>query len=336
MRTHLTRQAAPAAPFLSFILHYLNTQGLSEESIASALKLEENWATKIQSQELSVLLPKIFLLAQSFTQDEYLGLHAGEQFHFCLAGLGGLVATHAPTPHQALVDIAELVPDTGVLSVELMSGEETTQIGVRCPSHWPLPNCAQLLDTFFSGITSALRHLAGPKLMPNKLLLLRPAPFSKEAYHRLYGDVVLFGQEQSLISFRTSDLEVKSKLYQAGLYEQLRFSAELSSTSEANERRTINEIKNTIRSGAFSLESVAKHLNRPQRSVQRSLHSCGTNFRQLLSETRAELAIEMLRDTDRSVNSIASSLQYTHGRALSRAVKNATGLTPAALRSEIT
>ncbi|MBL4674405.1 MAG: AraC family transcriptional regulator ligand-binding domain-containing protein [Arenicella sp.] len=319
-------------PLLSFLLHYLNSQGLSEEHLGSAMGFPKTWAAKITLQELTQVLPKIFREAQGFTRDEFLGLHAGEQFHFCLAGLGGLVATHAPTPWQALADVAELVPSFGVLTIEQKSVGSYTKISATCPTFWSPSNCTQLLDIFFSATLSALRHLSGPKLMPRSLHLSRPAPKSAEAYIRIFGDVSSFGQEKSAILFKTSDLECDSLLYEAHLYEQLRFSAVIALGSGESDFELLQSIRKGIRGGAFSLAEIASKLDRSTRSVQRGLQREGTNFRSLLSETRADLAVEMLRDTELPINILATRLNYSNGKALSRAVKKATGLPPRALR----
>ena len=75
-------------------------------------------------------------------------------------------------------------------------------------------------------------------------------------------------------------------------------------------------------------ELVASRLGVSLRSLQRSLHSHGTSYEELLREVRLELARMHLREGRRSISEIGLSLGYDSSSAFSRAFRRWTGMPP--------
>ncbi|MFF2554672.1 helix-turn-helix domain-containing protein [Nocardia sp. NPDC058058] len=80
------------------------------------------------------------------------------------------------------------------------------------------------------------------------------------------------------------------------------------------------------------LDEVAQRLSVSSRTLQRRLAEQGTSGRAEIEVVRHEQAVRMLLDTEMQVSSIAGHLGYSDHRALSRAFRRWTGLTPDAYR----
>jgi AraC-like DNA-binding protein len=85
-------------------------------------------------------------------------------------------------------------------------------------------------------------------------------------------------------------------------------------------------------SGHASEDSVAAAFSMHRRTLNRRLRSERTTFRRLLDETRFEVARQLLRDTDATIDQVASGLGYSGPTAFGRAFKRWSGLAPQAWR----
>jgi AraC-like DNA-binding protein len=85
-------------------------------------------------------------------------------------------------------------------------------------------------------------------------------------------------------------------------------------------------------SGTVSDDSVAETLHMSVRSLQRKLHNLDASFRQLLDETRRELAQSYVSDRSVSLGEAAFLLGYSDSSAFSRAYKRWNGLSPTEAR----
>jgi AraC-like DNA-binding protein len=85
--------------------------------------------------------------------------------------------------------------------------------------------------------------------------------------------------------------------------------------------------------GQVSEESLARHFDLSRRTLIRQLQQEGTSFHTLLKEVRLDVACVMMRDTDNSIDHIATSLGYAGASSFTRAFKTWTGQTPADWRN---
>jgi len=85
--------------------------------------------------------------------------------------------------------------------------------------------------------------------------------------------------------------------------------------------------------GRPSQGDIAQTLNTSLRSLQRRLRDEDTNFKNLLSETRQQLALQYMRDTSRSIGEITYLLGFSEPSNFNRAFKRWTGKSPGEFRS---
>ena len=85
-------------------------------------------------------------------------------------------------------------------------------------------------------------------------------------------------------------------------------------------------------SGGASEEAVARALHKSLRSLQRRLKEQGTSYKQLLEETRRELAGQYIANSQYSISEITYLLGFSETSNFSRAFKRWTGKSPSAYR----
>jgi len=70
------------------------------------------------------------------------------------------------------------------------------------------------------------------------------------------------------------------------------------------------------------------------RTLQRRLGDEGTTFRDVLADTRQELASSLLRESNRSITEIGRQVGFSEPAAFARAFRRWTGHTPTTFRAE--
>ena len=70
----------------------------------------------------------------------------------------------------------------------------------------------------------------------------------------------------------------------------------------------------------------------PVRTLKRRLHEQGTSYRKIVNELRAQIAIRYLRETDLTIEDIASCLGYSEATNFRQAFRRWTKATPQQFR----
>jgi AraC-like DNA-binding protein len=91
-------------------------------------------------------------------------------------------------------------------------------------------------------------------------------------------------------------------------------------------------LKRHFRGRRLGIKEAAKLADLSVRSMQRKLALDDVVFNDLVDETCAELAVEMLRDADVSLDEIAIALGYSTSSNFARAFERWTGQTPTEFR----
>lgn len=82
-----------------------------------------------------------------------------------------------------------------------------------------------------------------------------------------------------------------------------------------------------------AMPRIADQLHVSTRQLHRTIKKhYGTNYRNLLTETRLKIAVNMLSNTDMPIHEIAESLGYSSSANFSAFIKRCTGKTPSQLR----
>lgn len=95
-------------------------------------------------------------------------------------------------------------------------------------------------------------------------------------------------------------------------------------------------IRKALPTGICSIKRCAKELDTSIRTLQNRLADQGLTFSDLVEKQRIELAKQLLKTTNYSVDEIADTLGYADQSGFGRAFKRWTGVTPSAFRAAST
>lgn len=191
------------------------------------------------------------------------------------------------------------------------------------------------VDAWNALLVHMCRMSYGESFAPRRVRLGRRAPADAAPYARFFRAPVEFDAPITTIHFDRSSLEKRLPTRNAEL-------------ARANER-VISEYLNrfdrssvtlqveaklveSLPSGSASQESIADALHLSPRSLQRKLRDEGTTYKNLLDETRRDLAARYISEKQISVNEVAYMLGFSEPANFSRAFKRWTGASPSAYR----
>ena len=95
-----------------------------------------------------------------------------------------------------------------------------------------------------------------------------------------------------------------------------------------------SKLTEQLPSGRATQGSIASAVHMSTRSLQRRLREEGTSYRELLEETRRELATQYMRQSNLSVNEITYLLGFSEPANFTRAFRRWTGRSPTQYRAE--
>jgi AraC-like DNA-binding protein len=202
--------------------------------------------------------------------------------------------------------------------------------------HNRTPGISQIYDTAIAIAFRILRELCGRSWTPHQVQLTHRRPRDDAAYRQVFQARVQFDAELSGVVFSPTVLGrsvegavpvIRDRLLQS--FEALERLEPLS-----YQERVEGILHQVLWSGEFSLEAVAHALGTEERTLRRRLKAEGTSFRQILVETRGEIAAQLLENSNLSVAGIATVLRYDDPTAFTRAFKGWAGVSPSQWRKE--
>ncbi|WOX05164.1 helix-turn-helix transcriptional regulator [Microbulbifer pacificus] len=165
-----------------------------------------------------------------------------------------------------------------------------------------------------------------------KLHLPQPAPAASIDTPLPYKENILYGSNFAGISFPLSWLPRKPQYDEQLLREHFQQRIRLlQSIYPGNlQAQVCHIIGNLLPSGESNIERVAAALNLHPRVLQKKLQQDGISFRELLQQTRMEVAKRNLQHGQLSVTDLALNLGYADVAIFSRNFKRWTGVSPSA------
>ena len=186
-----------------------------------------------------------------------------------------------------------------------------------------------LLDLCRTGLNHSLD--------PIEVTLTYPEPEGTGDYLGLFRCPVAFGQKESRISFKLTD--VRRKFTDANrelaiandhILDSMRKDLSSSDLITCVKKAIIDALP----SGVPDQSTIAKLFVVSSRTLQRKLANEGTSFRTLLLEVRRELAERYITDNTLPLAEISYMLGFSNTSSFSRAFKKWTGDPPAVFRSK--
>ena len=195
-----------------------------------------------------------------------------------------------------------------------------------------IPDTVALVE--LSVLTQIARTGTRARLVPIKVE--SPVPMQPEGkYEAFFGVKPTLAKEHG-VTFSFQDalrpfLTASESLWQTFEPELRRRLANLDSSASVSERvRSV--LLESLPSGQASIDDTASRLGSSLRTLQRWLRAEGTSFKQVLQDTRQELALHYLHNTNLTYNEIAFLLGFEEPNSFFRAFRKWTGKTPESVR----
>jgi len=271
--------------------------------------------------------------------DPALGLHMGRISRLSQAGLAGVTAAQAPTVGEAARTLLRFEP----LYAANYRGhssfhEDASGAWLRFYSISPYNAYNRfVVDSLLSGWLAQLSRLAGVVLMAERVEIEFEAPAYAAHYQALCSNPVHFGAQANQLRLSRANLMLRNPDHCPSTWQHLLKLCE----AELEQRTRIRSLGERIAhllgpllNGGREpdLEEVARHLQLPTWTLRRKLAEEGTQFRAILNDTRRDLAMTYIRDTELAFGEIAYLLGFASAEAFQRAFKRWNSMTPGEFR----
>lgn len=324
--------------FVHGLVAALTEKGIAADELLRQFRLD---AARLALPRERLSIPRYMRLGHSaiaLCGDPALGLEMGRHSRIAQAGLAGVTAAQAPTLRDAARTLIRLEP----LYAHNYRGQSSFHEDSRGAwlSFYSISPYNDFNRFVVDSVLSSWRHqlgaLLGGSLAVERVEIEFPAPAYAERYEQCFGCPVEFDAGHNRLRLANAVLDQPLSQHCPSTWQQLLELAEreleqLTRTRSLRER-VIHLLGPMLHGREPTLEEVARKLQLPSWTLRRKLADEGTQFRALLGETRRDLAMTYIRDTELAFGEIAYLLGFASAEAFQRAFKRWNGQTPGDFR----
>lgn len=330
----------------------LAAHGLDMANLSAQAGLDDTDCMADDALTLADKLSRLWELVTQASGDPLLGLKAALPQPLDRSGLMGHIMRASPdvkTAIENLVRYTPLVSPTVNSTIEQADGH--TRVCLHLPGgqrRVPL----QQYDFVWCLVLRTLRGAADNEaLKPILVTYAFPEPASAQAYVDAFGCPVQFGAASNTMEFADSDLtapimtenpmaadwalRMLADLAQSQRNWTLRMLARLENAPQPDNSfrtRVQGLLASMLAKGEPLREEVARQLMMSERTLQRRLAEEGTNFTQLVDDTRRDLAQKYLSKGELSLKKLSFQLGFSDPSAFCRACRRWFGRSPKELQ----
>jgi len=280
-------------------------------------------------------MTKLYRACVDVTNNPYFGLQVARNIHVSnLHALGYALAASATLMDfcRRLARYMRLVSQVTRISVE----EEGDQVRMRFEHLVDV--CGETEDCFFAFLVLTMRQLYKPGFNPLRVEFRRPMPLEGAGpYETLFRAPVSFGNQDGALIFDTVSVQkaLPGSCPELALVNDkitISYLAKLDKNDVVT--GVIQKIIEFLPDGDCSRDKVAAALCVSPTTLQAKLAQRGSNFQQLLDDTRKDMACNYLRQGGRSVTEVTFLLGFGDTSNFTRAFKRWTGVSPTEFRQQ--
>lgn len=268
-----------------------------------------------------------------------LGLRMGQLSRISQAGLAGVTAAQAPDVREAARTLIRFEPLYGSNYRGQSSFHEDAQgAWLRFYSISPYNGYNRfVVDSIFAGWLHQLSTLSEAPVRAQKIEIEFDAPIYAGDYLCLAEQPVAFAAGANQLRLDQATLALRNPQHCPSTWQHLLQLCEkeleqLTRTRSLRER--IAQLIGPLLNGGREpdLQEIAARLKLPAWTLRRKLAEEGTGFRDVLNDTRRDLAMTYIRDTELAFGEIAYLLGFASAEAFQRAFKRWNQTTPGEFR----
>ncbi|MGA2864387.1 MAG: AraC family transcriptional regulator ligand-binding domain-containing protein [Verrucomicrobiota bacterium] len=291
-----------------------------------------------QQEKIYATTAQVFALwraVREMTPDPAIGLKMGEEPRFGLYHPTTVAAVCSQSFRDALHRIARFKQLTCPQEIRVLTTRDEASVEFIYPqAQEPQPDI--LGDLVLSWILGIGRRGTDGRITPLRLELTRPVR-SRELLESHFGCRVRFKASRDALVFRNSDLDLPFITHNVELLTAIGAHLE-SELQERNASADVGgQVKHTLKRSLAgkrpTLQQVARDLCMSVRTLQRRLTDADITFRQLVEDTRREMAHHYLKHSTVELNEAAFLLGYEDANSFIRAFHVWEGTSPGEWRT---
>jgi AraC-like DNA-binding protein len=269
--------------------------------------------------------------ALSLTGDAGLGLELGARSRISHFGMLGYAVVSAKNISRA-IELGSRYFSLFNTVIDFKYNLEAPQASTEAFSRIALGSMERFaFELAISCIYTIGRFLVEKPIAPDHISFTFSEPEYADDYYRFFGCPILFEAPANAIFYDSKYLASPLKLADSEVTEVCQQQCERWLQGTAEEEKLITEVRREIlrNPGTFpSIGTVSTSLNTSPRTLSRRLAGNACSYGQLLNESRRDIAIDYLRDTQLSVEDIAELVDYSDAANFRKAFKKWTGRRP--------
>jgi AraC-like DNA-binding protein len=275
------------------------------------------------------------------TGDDLVGLHLAQRDAPERFGILGFIFRASATLREAYARMVRFAPlwneglrlhidESGALA-SLVTVPAMAGLGRRSPG------ARQLFELVRGGLLIAAGRALDYHVSARRVAFTTTAPRDPRPLLEFFGEQLEFAAPRNEIVLDRVLLDEPLTGAETGLAAVLTRHAEamlaqLPTSPGPFTQRVREEMWPCLPDGVPSLEALARRIAVSQRTLQRRLDAEGVTLRELVEDTRRELALQLLTDPQLSATEVAFLTGFSEASAFWRAFRRWTGTTPADYR----
>ena len=317
------------------IARTLDAAGIDSGRIFRSLGIDGTLSNDPMSRLPAATMTRLYRACVDVTHNPYFGLQVARNIHVSnLHALGYALAASATLMDfcRRLERYMRLVSQ--VTNVHL--GEQGDEVHLRFEHLVELSGETE--DCFFAFLILTMRTLYKPGFNPLRVAFRRPMPLEGAGpYEKLLRAPVSFSNVDGLLVFDKATLQLPlsgscPELAQVNDNITISYLAKLDKNDVVT--GVVQKIIEFLPDGEFGRDKVAAALCMSPTTLQARLAQRGSNFQQLLDDTRKDMACSYLRQGGRSVTEVTFLLGFADTSNFTRAFKRWTGVSPTEFRQQ--
>lgn len=192
-------------------------------------------------------------------------------------------------------------------------------------------------EASLSATVVVLQAMSEKEIVPIQVSFKHNSPRDLTSYDDAFGCPIYFNQPYYSISYKSSDLNMKTAKADASINSYLLKQVEENTNGIRIPRNKIVKdveslIKDGLPTGIPSIQNISELMAMSNRTLTRRLSEANVTYRDLVKKTQEKIAKDMLRDNSHSIGDIAFLTGFSEQSAFNRAFKKWTDLTPSEFR----
>ncbi len=296
----------------------------------------------VKSPDAYIPLETYLLIQESaarYTNDPYFGLHAGEYAGPGTWSILGYMMMNCRTLGEAFEKANRYSRIIGNL-IQARAEPRINKIKVIFETPPYAPDMSRhCIETVFSSTARMMQTLTGARLYPLEITFTYPEPESRAEYERIFHCPVHFGRRENAFVMDWSHITQPVLMANAPLLEYFEkyaqdFIAQMDRPNNEHTRAVTKILLARLDDESLSIQKVAREMAVSVRTLQKRLEAEGTDFSELLRDTRERLAKQYLRE-NYTAEQITYLLGFSEPSVFRKSFKKWTGRTPKEYRQSL-